>query len=118
MLIATEIAWCVTDSQMSHVEHVLSYWPLWVRFRSSIRDISYKHNRWGDTSFLVGGWSGPSKDGEEQAWKPNKEAVWTTINYAISTGRLDNRQDGAEEEGTQRSDESGGGAESDANEET
>ena len=29
-----------------------------------------------------------------EAWKPNKEAVWTTINYAISTGRLDSRQDG------------------------
>ncbi len=65
----------------------------------------------------MGGWSGPSKNGEEHAWKPNKEAVQTTINYAISTGGLDNKQDGAEEEGTQRSDESGGGAESDANEE-
>ena len=68
-------------------------------------------------SFFVGGWSGPSKDEEEQAWKPNKEAVWTTINYVISTGHLDNRQDIAEEEGTQRSNESGGGENSDANKE-
>ena len=67
--------------------------------------------------FVLNNPSKSRKDGEEQAWKPNKEAVWTTINYAISTGRLDNRQDGAGEEGTQRSDESGGGAESDANEE-
>ena len=113
---AVESEMCSCKTGVETVHHFLFYCPLWVRFRSSIRDIGYKHNRWGDTSFFVGGWSGPSKDGEEQAWKPNKEAVWTTINYAISTGRLDNRQDGAEEEGTQRSDESGGGAESDANE--
>ena len=100
---------CSCKTEVETVHHFLFYCPLWIRFRSSIRDIGYKHNRWGDTSFFVGGWSGPSKDGEEQAWKPNKEAVWTTINYAISTGRLDNRQDGAAEERTQRSDESGGG---------
>ncbi len=55
------------------VHHFLFYCPLWIRFRSNIRDISYKHNRWGNRSFLMRGWSSPSKDGEEQAWKPNKE---------------------------------------------
>lgn len=56
--------------------------------------------------------------GEEQAWKPNKETVWITINYAISMGCLDNRQDRAKEEETEWSDKSGRRAESDANKKT
>ena len=62
------------------VHHFLFYCPLWVRFRASITDLGYRHNRWGDTSFFVGGWSGASKDGEEKIWKPNMEAVWATLN--------------------------------------
>ncbi len=65
-------------------------------------------------SFFVGGWSGRSKYGEEKIWKPDREAVWATINYAVSTGRLDNRQEEVEVV-SQRSDESGGGGESDSN---
>lgn len=39
----------------------------------------------------MGGYSGPNKDGEEKMWKPNTEAVWATIKYAVSTGRLENK---------------------------
>lgn len=78
------------------------------RCGTSIRDLGYKHNRWGDTLFSVGGWPGRSKDGEEKTWKPNGEAVWVDINYAISTGRLDNRKEELEGEATQRPDESDG----------
>lgn len=112
----SEMCSCKTGAETVH--HFLFYCPLWIKFRSSIRDIGYKHNRWGDTSFFVGGWSGPSKDGEEQAWRPNKEAVWSTINYAMSTGRLKNRQEGGDEKESQRPDESRAGAESEDNEET
>lgn len=76
--------------------------PLWVEFRSSIRTLGYRHNRWGDTSFFVGGWSGTGKDGEEKAWKSNGEAVWATINFAISTGRLESRKEETEIRATQR----------------
>ena len=99
------------------VHHFLFYCPLWVRFRASITDLGYRHNRWGDTSFFVGGWSGSSKDGEEKIWKPNMEAVWATINYAVSTGRLDNSQEEVEEEVTRRSDKSDGEGASDTNDE-
>lgn len=80
--------------------------PLWVEFRSSIRTLGYRHNRWGDTSFFVGGWSGTGKDGEEKAWKSNGEAVWATINFAISTGRLESRKEETEIRATQRQEES------------
>ncbi len=71
------------------MHHFLFYCPLWVEFRSNIRTLGYSYNRWGDTSFFVGGWSGKSKDGEERTWKPNGEAVWATINYAPTQGPLD-----------------------------
>lgn len=43
------------------------------------------------------------------------QAVWATIKYAVSTGRLENRQEAVEEEVAQRSDESDGGGASDTN---
>lgn len=49
-----------------------------------------KHNRWGDTSFLLGGWSGSCKDGNFSKWKPDLALVAATINFAVTTGRLDN----------------------------
>ena len=67
--------------------------------------------------FFVGGWSGPNKDGEEKMWKPNTEAVWATIKYAVSTGRLDNKQEQIEGEASKRSDEFDGGEASDTNNE-
>ena len=45
------------------------------------------------------------------------EAVWATINYAVSTGRLDNSQEEVEEEVTRRSDKSDGEGASDTNDE-
>ena len=54
----------------------------------------------------LAGWSGKSKDGEEKTWKPNGEAVWATINYAISTGRLERRKEEGEVGATLRPDES------------
>ncbi len=99
------------------VHHFLFYCPLWVQFGAGIRDFGYKHNRWGNTSFFVGGWSGTNKDGEEKMWKPNTEAVWATIKYAVSTGRLDNKQEQTEGKASKRSDEFDGGEASDTNNE-
>ena len=88
---------CSCNTVAETVYHFLFYCPLWVRFRSDIRDLGYKHNRWGGHILFVGGWSGPSKDGEEKTWKPSVEAVWATNNYAISTGRLDNKREESDE---------------------
>ena len=44
----------------------------------------------GDTSFLLGGWPGPRKDGGFGKLKPDLAMVAATINFAARTGRLDN----------------------------
>lgn len=48
-----------------------------------------KHNRWGDTSFLFGRWSGPCKDGVFSKWNPDLAMVAATVKFAATTGRLD-----------------------------
>ena len=55
-----------------------------------MKQLADKHNRWGDTSFLLGGWSGPRKDGDFSDWKPDLAMVSATINFAATTGRLGN----------------------------
>ncbi len=47
-----------------------------------------KDKRWGDTSFLLGGWSGLKKDGELSKCKPNLQAVAAPIRFTKVTGRL------------------------------
>lgn len=101
---------CLCNTGVETVHHFLFYCPLWVEFRRNIRD-----NRWGDTSFLVGRWSGKSKDGEEKKWEPNGEAVWATINYAVNTGRLKSRKEEMEVGPTQRPDKPDGSEVSDIN---
>ena len=77
--------------------------------------------RWGDTAYLLGGWSGKRKEGSLDKWTPNLKMVNATIRFAEATERLDNnrwkhreeedrasdRQDGDSEE----SDEGGEGRE-------
>ncbi len=70
----------------------------------------------GGSIIFSGGWFAQSKDGEEKTWKPNGEAVWAPINYAISTGRLDSRKEKLLEEAVQRPDESDESEVSDTNE--
>ena len=52
--------------------------------------ISRKEKRWGDTSYLLGGWYGPIKEGELSKWKPNLQAVTAATRSTIVTGRLTN----------------------------
>ena len=40
----------------------------------------------GDTSYLLGGWSGEQKDGVLAKWRPTNEMRNATINFAIATG--------------------------------
>ena len=104
---------CSCNTGVETVHHFLFYCPLWVEFRRNIRDLGYRHNRWEDTSFFVSGWSEKSKDGEEKKWKPNGEAVWATINYAVNTGRLKSRKEEVEVGPTQRLEEPDGSGLSD-----
>ena len=106
---------CSINTGVETAHHFLFYCPLWVEFRQIIRDLGYRHNGWGDTSFFVDRWSGKSKDGEQKTWEPNGEAVWATIIYAISTGRLESRKEEVEARPTQRPDESDGSEVSDIN---
>jgi hypothetical protein len=45
--------------------------------------------RWGDISFLLGGWSNTRQDGVKTKWQPDYEVVRATIKFAIDTGRLE-----------------------------
>lgn len=47
-----------------------------------------RENRWGDTSFLLRGWSSFKKDGELSKWKPNLPAISAAIRFTIATKRL------------------------------
>ena len=59
--------------------------------------------RWGDTSYLLGGWSGEPKDGDAAKWKPANEMVTATINFAIATGRREDRRKGRGESNDEQS---------------
>ena len=47
---------------------------------------------------MLGGWSGPCKDGGLGKWKPDLAMVAATINFAAETGRLDTEMRPVDEE--------------------
>lgn len=55
MINAVRSEMCSCNTGVETIHHFLFYCRLWVEFRLGIRDLGYKHNRWGDTSFFVGG---------------------------------------------------------------
>ena len=75
-------------------DHFLFRCSLWSEHRSEIRQLA--GCRWGDTSYLLGGSSGPSKDGLFERWKPNAEMINTTIQFAVNTTRLNDKRGGDE----------------------
>ena len=87
---ATESAECGCNTGRETVHHFLFCCPLWDKARLPMKQLADKHNRWGDTSFLLGGWSGPIKDGDFSKWKPDLAMVSATVNFAAITGRLGN----------------------------
>ena len=68
------------------VDHFLFRCPLWGSLRGEIRRLAGR--RWGNTSYLLGGWLGENKDGPLKDWKPTIEMVTATINFAIATKRV------------------------------
>lgn len=58
-----------------------------------MKHLADSYNRWGDTSFLLGGWSGVVKDGELSKWKPNLPMVSASFKFAENSGRLNVKRD-------------------------
>ena len=48
--------------------------------------------RWGDTAYLLGGWSGERKDVALESWNPNLKMVNATIKFVGATERLNNNR--------------------------
>ena len=72
------------------VDHFLFRCPRWSIFRGEIRRLAGR--RWGDASYLLGGWSGEPRDRDAAKWKPANEMVTATINFAIGTCRLEDKR--------------------------
>lgn len=56
---------------------------------SRMKQQADKHNSRGDTSLLLGGCSGPYKDGDFIKWEPALAMVSATIDFATTTGGMD-----------------------------
>lgn len=84
---------CSCKNSKETVDHFLFCCGKWsiVRVTHKIRELA--GNCWGNTSYLLEGWSGKGKDGTQAKWKPRLEMVNATINFAIATGRLDYDRD-------------------------
>lgn len=79
---------CACEKGVKTVDH----FPLrcWSDLRQEIHRLAGP--RWGDTSYLLGGWSGTWKDGPFDKWKPNTEMINATISFALSSSRLDDKR--------------------------
>lgn len=80
------------------VLHALLHCERWAEAREILRDAA--GDRWGDASYLLGGWSGCRNaqtgklvDGPRERWKPNLEVVKATIRFLHQTGRLSRSSD-------------------------
>jgi hypothetical protein len=86
---------CECGAPKETIHHFLLQCPRWAVFRRKLRE-EIGH-RWGDLSFMIGGWTGPRAgtypDGKLEDWKPNMKAVSATINFAKDTKRLAFQED-------------------------
>lgn len=85
---AAENGQCGCNNGEETVHHFLFCCPLWDGCRTQMKQLADSHNRWRDTSFLLGGWSGVYKDGEFSKWKPNLATMSATIQFAADIGTL------------------------------
>lgn len=98
---AVQSSQCKCGKGEESVDHFLFRCPQWSIYRGEIRRLAGR--RWGDTSFMLGGWSGVKKDGEVVKWKPANEMVIATINFAIATGRIEDKRKGREKSSSEQS---------------
>ena len=76
-----------TCGQNETVKHFVLHCTRWQTQRRELMAKAGK--RWGDISFLLGGWTNTREDGAKAIWQPNYEVVRATIKFAMETGRLD-----------------------------
>ena len=98
---AVESDQCKCGRGEESVDHFLFRCPRWSIFRGEICRLAGW--RWGDTSSLLGGWSGEPEHGDAAKWKPANEMVTANINFAIATGRLEDRRKGRGESDDEQS---------------
>ena len=84
------------------VDHLLFRCSRWSILREEHKIKRLAKGRWGDTAYLLGGWSGERKDGALQSWKPNLKVVKATIKFVEATERLDRIIDGDKGRRTRR----------------
>ena len=78
------------DCVCGHNETVKHFVLHCTRWQTQRRELMSKAGkRWGDISFLLGGWSNTRQDGVKTKWQPDYEVVRATIKFAIDTGRLE-----------------------------
>jgi hypothetical protein len=80
------------------VLHVLLRCDLYAEARKALREAA--GDRWGDTSYLLGEWSGRKDartgklvDGPRESWKPDPKAVKASTRCLYQTGRLSRSSD-------------------------
>lgn len=78
--------------QEETVHHFLFSCPQWVEARGALR-AAVEPARWGDLSYLLGGWTDTTLDGEKRHWRPNTMAVKASIAFAMATTRLNYKPD-------------------------
>ena len=91
---------CRCNRGRQTVDNFLFRCPRWCNLRQELKRVAA--NRWGDLSFMLGGWSNERKDGPLDKWRPSKAAISATFNFAIATGRL---EDGSHEYDKETEDE-------------
>jgi ribonuclease HI len=80
------------------VLHVLLRCDKYAQARKALREAA--GDRWGDASYLLGGWSGRKDartgklvDGPRESWKPDLKVVKASIRFFYQTGRLSRSSD-------------------------
>ena len=99
---AVESDQCRCNLGRKTVDHFLFRCPRWSNLRRKLKRLAA--NRWGDLSYVLGRWANERKDGLLDKWVPSKAVVLATINFAIATGRLEDRRDEYGEEAEDESD--------------
>ena len=88
---AVPSASCVCGEEET-VQHFLFSCPQWSEARVAMR-ATVEPRRWGDLSYLLGGWTNSTLDGEKRDWRPKMAVVRASIAFAIATARLDHKED-------------------------
>ena len=82
------------------VDDFLFRCPRWSNLRQELRSLAA--HRWGDLAYALGGCSNERKDGPLDKWSPTIAMVSATINFAIATGRLEDRSSEGDEESEEK----------------